>query len=103
MVNKEIAAHLNSLLSFQEYLLEQSHTFWHCAAQDQDYKIPFYYYQRNRIVSMSTCGVCGKLIENRKQIRALQKKLGIPQSPLNTNVGNLDGLKKLTLTWHTLK
>lgn len=83
---KEAKAHLKTLLRFQEHLIDQGHTFWHCDAVDKEKGMPFYYYQRNRSVSMSTCSVCQSLMENRKLIRSLQKKLGMDQIPLISNI-----------------
>lgn len=81
----DVEKHLETLFRFQEHLFEQGHDFWHCDSMDREKGMPFYYYQRNRTVSMSTCGTCQTLMENRRLIRAIQKQLGLEQNPLTTN------------------
>ncbi len=81
----QLRAHLETLHAFQENLAETGHNFWHCAEQDSAHEMPFYYYQRNKTVTMSTCGTCQQLMANRLKIRAIQRKLNIEQTPLKTN------------------
>lgn len=84
-LDKALKAHLQTLILLQDTLFEKGHDFWHCDSQDEEHKKPFYYYQINRVVNMSTCGTCQKLIENRKRIRSIQKQLGVTLLPLWTN------------------
>ena len=83
---KIIAAHIKTLLEFQSHIFEQGHTFWHCAMRDTETGKPFAYYQENRTVHMSTCNNCQKLMELRREIRALQKSIGAEQMPILTNI-----------------
>lgn len=88
MSKKEIAqlrAHLETLQQFQENLANVGHDFWHCADQDATHGMPFYYYQKNKVVTMSTCGTCQQLMANRLKVRAIQRALNIEQTPLRTN------------------
>jgi len=82
---KALLIALKALEDRQQDLFEMGHTFWHCDAQDDDHKKPFYYYQINRSVGMSTCSTCYKLMENRRAIRKVQKLLGLPLLPFTSN------------------
>ena len=83
---KAIMAHISALQEHQQTIFEIGHNFWHCATTDKEKSMPFWYYQKNKQVSMSTCGNCQKLMELRKQIRSLQRSIGVPQTPLKTNI-----------------
>lgn len=74
-------AQIEVLQKFQDFLFDQPHNFWHCACQDDEHGMPFYYYQRNRIKCMSTCSVCMQLIQNKRQIIRLQKLAGVEVMP----------------------
>jgi len=76
---------LKMLESCQTALFEKGHDFWHCDAQDEAHKKPFYYYQINKSKNMSTCSTCYALMENRKRIRTVQKLLGLPLTPFITD------------------
>lgn len=96
-LTKALENNLKDLFDFNESLFDQGHTFWHCDGQDQEHKKPFYYYQINRTTHMSTCSTCYKLIENRKKIRAIQKKLGIDLLPLITNYKEETHVKRISV------
>ncbi len=89
---KLILNNINTLEKFQENLFERGHTFWHCNAQDVEHNKPFYYYQINKSKHMSTCSTCSQLMENRKEIRRLQKLIGVEQTPLYTNYTDIENL-----------
>jgi hypothetical protein len=97
-LKKALENNLKDLKDFQENLFDQGHTFWHCDAVDEQKKMPFYYFQRNRTVNMSTCSVCYKLIENRKKIRAIEKLLGIEQTPLRTTFTVENHIKQMSVS-----
>ena len=86
MNHKNILAHINTLLEFQQHIFAQGHTFWHCAMRDTETGKPFAYYQENRTMGMSTCSNCQKLMELRRKIRKLQKGIGVEQMPIRTNI-----------------
>lgn len=95
---KAIEAHLATLLHFQDHLFEQGHNFWYCDAQDEEKKMPFYYYQKNRVENMATCGTCQELMMNRKKIRGLQKQLGLEQMALHTSFKEAKHVKRVSVT-----
>ena len=81
----------------QQTLFDKGHTFWFCDSQDIDHNKPFYYYQINRTQNMATCSTCYKLIELRKEIRAIQKLLKIELTPLITNFKNENLVKNISV------
>ena len=84
---KLIQDHIKTLENYQQHLFRDGHTFWHCSMQDNEpHNKPFYYYQINRSVTMSTCSTCNALMENRRKIRSLQKLIGTELTPLYTNL-----------------
>lgn len=85
LLKESLLMQIQLLKDHQSSLFEQGHTFWFCDAQDIDHKKPFYYYQINKSIGMATCGNCNKLMLLRKQIREIEKRLGIIQTPLYTN------------------
>lgn len=89
-----------ALEDHQQTIFEQGHSFWHCDASDTndkgEYK-PFRYYQTNRTKHMSTCGNCYKLMELRKQIRALQRAIGVPLTPLFTNHTETKAIRQISV------
>lgn len=91
---------LDSLLDHQSTIFEMGHSFWHCDMHDTnnkgEYK-PFRYYQTNRSTHMSTCGNCYKLMELRKQIRAVENLMGIPQTPLFSNITEKEKVKRISV------
>jgi len=97
-LKKALENNLKDLIEFQEHLFEQGHNFWHCDSVDDAKKMPFYYFQRNRTLNMSTCSICYKLIENRKKIRAIEKQLGIEQTPLRTAFTVESHVKRIFIT-----
>ena len=74
--------HLNDLINYYNHILEQGHIFWHCQAQDQERKRPYYYVQIHRTKYMSTCSNYYKLIELKKKIINIQKQLCLEVWPL---------------------
>lgn len=98
--NKALERLLNSLIDHQSTIFEQGHDFWYCDAYDTNdkgvYK-PFRYYQTNRSQNMATCGNCQKLMELRKEIRAVEKQLGRPLTPLYTNITNDEAVKRISV------
>lgn len=92
-----VLAHIATLEAFQDHIFEQGHTFWHCAMRDTTTGKPFAYYQANRGVQMSTCGNCQKLMELRREIRKLQKQIGVEQTPLRTNITGENVLPRISV------
>lgn len=92
---------LDALIDHQSTLFDQGHTFWHCDMHDKDERtgetIPFRYYQTNRTVHMSTCSTCYKLLDLRKQIRQVEKLLGMPQTPIHTRFTTSDNIKRMSV------
>jgi len=100
-MDKKIANKLISAIEdHQQTLFEHGHDFWYCDASDTNdrgvYK-PFRYYQTNRIVSMSTCGNCQKLIQLRREIRSIQKAAGLELTPLITNYTEDKAVKNISV------
>lgn len=97
-VKKALEEHLKTLKEFQDHLFNQGHTFWHCDAQDASHNKPFYYFQINRSTHMSTCSTCYQLMQNRKKIRAIEKELGLPLTPLTSNIKELEHVKRMSIS-----
>ena len=98
---ESVLANIKSIQDHQSTIFEMGHDFWHCDAVDKNDKtgeyLPFRYYQTNRTVSMSTCGNCQKLMELRREIRKLQKSIGIPLTPLNTRETSENEVKMVSV------
>lgn len=95
-LEKAIQDHIDTLKDFQNELFERGHDFWHCDAIDASKGMPFWYYQRNRSVNMSTCGTCQKLMELRRKIRKLESVLfGTPNTPLRTDFKELKHVQRM--------
>lgn len=96
-LKKALEDNLRDLKEFQEHLFDQGHDFWHCDAVDDTKKMPYYYYQRNRRVHMSTCSTCHKLMDNRLKIRKLERLLGLKVTPLKTEFETENHVKRMSV------
>ena len=101
MENKEkkyLEAHLKTLIEFQSHIFDQGHNFWYCDAEDEERNMPFYFYQINRSKHMGTCGNCSKLMSLRKEIRGIEKLLGLTLTPFITRFKEERHIKRISVS-----
>ena len=75
MNDKYIKAQIKSLERNSAHLYDMGHSFWHCAAIDNDKNKSFYYVSINRTRHMSTCSNCEQIMNNNRLIIHLKKQL----------------------------